>query len=241
VNRQELAATERWLLAQELLSQVRHPLRNKLGSVRNAAFFIRRSLEKSGMPTDPRVASFLKLIDEELHTADRQLTSGFGGTRESASPRSRTQLSECIDGALVLRAPPAGVSISVQCAEDPTLWLNAGEVIVALGCLLDNACESIAGAGEIKLSTSTKDDCVAVAVSDSGGGFSADSAEHAFDAFYSTKPGHLGLGLNLVQRILADYGGRAVLDSSVRGANLTVLLPRALAKPEPQLRLQEPP
>ena len=38
INRQKLASVERRLLAEELLSYLRHAVSNKLGSIRNAAF-----------------------------------------------------------------------------------------------------------------------------------------------------------------------------------------------------------
>lgn len=49
---------------------------------------------------------------------------------------------------------------------------------------------------------------VVVAVSDSGIGISDEITGHVFDAFFSTKPGGLGMGLSICRSIIEDHGGR---------------------------------
>lgn len=227
-TRSQVAARERWLLAEELLSQLRHPLRNKLSSIRNAAYYIRRSLEKSGMPADPRVGTFLTLIADELSAAEQHLALGAGPTERSSGPILPVRLSECAQTALQQYAVPAEIAVTVQCEQDPALYLPAPDLVVALGCLLDNACESIAGAGCIRLSTSASQDWVTFSVADSGTGFTPESAKRAFEAFYSTKPLHLGLGLNLVQRVVKGHGGEVLLEGEPASACVTLRFPKTL-------------
>jgi signal transduction histidine kinase len=47
-----------------------------------------------------------------------------------------------------------------------------------------------------------------VAVRDSGPGFEPQSLDRLFDAFYTTKPEGMGLGLAISRRIIAAHGGR---------------------------------
>jgi C4-dicarboxylate-specific signal transduction histidine kinase len=51
-------------------------------------------------------------------------------------------------------------------------------------------------------------DAVRVAVQDSGIGFDPQSAERIFDAFHTTKPGGLGMGLSISRSIVESHGGR---------------------------------
>jgi signal transduction histidine kinase len=49
---------------------------------------------------------------------------------------------------------------------------------------------------------------VIVGVRDSGPGLAPEALEHVFDAFYTTKPGGLGMGLSICRSIIEAHGGR---------------------------------
>jgi signal transduction histidine kinase len=51
-------------------------------------------------------------------------------------------------------------------------------------------------------------DQVRVSVQDSGIGVDPLSAERIFDAFHSTKPGGMGMGLSISRSIVESHGGR---------------------------------
>jgi signal transduction histidine kinase len=44
-------------------------------------------------------------------------------------------------------------------------------------------------------------------VRDSGPGLAPETFEHVFDAFYTTKPGGLGMGLSICRSIIEAHGG----------------------------------
>ena len=52
------------------------------------------------------------------------------------------------------------------------------------------------------------DDHVVVAVQDAGVGIDAQKTDELFSAFYTTKPGGLGLGLSISRSIIEGHGGR---------------------------------
>jgi signal transduction histidine kinase len=63
-------------------------------------------------------------------------------------------------------------------------------------------------------------------VQDSGPGLDPESLDHVFDAFYTTKPHGLGMGLAISRSIVEAHGGRlwATANSS-RGAVFQFKLP----------------
>jgi signal transduction histidine kinase len=69
-------------------------------------------------------------------------------------------------------------------------------------------------------------DDVLVAVRDSGPGLVPASLERLFDAFYTTKPGGLGMGLSICRSIVEAHGGRLWATANVpHGAIFQFTLP----------------
>ncbi|WP_394837831.1 hypothetical protein LVJ94_13045 [Pendulispora rubella] len=73
LTKDPLGAAEQIVILEELASSVRHDLRNRLGNIRNAAFWLRRRFEGVPQAEDPRVGTFFSLIDEEVFAADNLL------------------------------------------------------------------------------------------------------------------------------------------------------------------------
>jgi C4-dicarboxylate-specific signal transduction histidine kinase len=97
--------------------------------------------------------------------------------------------------------------------------------------LVMNGMESIMkhknGARELSVASSNHEsDTVLVAVSDTGEGLDSASLDHIFDAFFSTKPGGMGMGLAISRTIIESHGGRLWADAnSPQGAVFQFTLP----------------
>ena len=65
-----------------------------------------------------------------------------------------------------------------------------------------------------------------VTVGDTGPGLAPAMLEHLFEAFYTTKPGGLGLGLSICRSIVEAHGGRLLASANVpRGAIFQFTVP----------------
>jgi signal transduction histidine kinase len=68
---------------------------------------------------------------------------------------------------------------------------------------------------------------VSVTVRDSGPGLGPEGLERLFDAFYSTKPDGMGMGLAICRSIIDTHGGKIFAAANVpRGAVFCFTLPR---------------
>ncbi len=68
---------------------------------------------------------------------------------------------------------------------------------------------------------------VVVAVKDSGVGIPAETTDRLFDAFFSTKPSGLGIGLSVCRSIIGGHGGRLWVTNNTAepGATFRFALP----------------
>jgi PAS domain S-box-containing protein len=127
---------------------------------------------------------------------------------------------------------------------------DAGQLKQVLMNLVGNARDAMPGGGRVTVETANvnmpragsltneREAFVALSVTDTGIGMSAETAEHLFEPFFTTKePGSgTGLGLSIIHSIITDLGGTIHVDSRPgSGAAFTVYFPRAGADMEVHL------
>jgi len=97
-----------------------------------------------------------------------------------------------------------------------------------------NGIQAISGAGRVSLAVLQNHDNVAITISDTGRGISADALPRIFKPFFTTRSEGTGLGLSLASGIVQSHGGHIDVTSTVgKGTTFKVYLP--LARPgEPQ-------
>jgi PAS domain S-box-containing protein len=126
----------------------------------------------------------------------------------------------------------SGVSLQTQLATG--LPLVQGDRIQLQQVMLNlivNAIEATSGASEgaRELLISTEKDAsnaVLGAVRDSGPGLDPEGLSRLFDAFYTTKPGGMGMGLSICRSIIEAHGGRIWATANIpRGAAFHFTLP----------------
>ena len=99
--------------------------------------------------------------------------------------------------------------------------------------LILNAVEAMGDAGEgtreLQIGTEAeKTKEIRIEIRDSGPGLSAEALERPFEAFYTTKPNGMGMGLSICRSIIEAHGGRIWATANVpQGAVFHFTLPLA--------------
>jgi C4-dicarboxylate-specific signal transduction histidine kinase len=120
-----------------------------------------------------------------------------------------------------------GVSVQTQLAEGlPLIQGDRVQLQQVILNLIINAVEAMSGVseGSRELLIGTGKDAlggVLVAVQDSGPGLNPESFDRLFDAFYTTKPGGMGMGLSICRSIVEAHGGQ-IWASRTAGPGATV-------------------
>src|SRR5262249_33963168 len=120
-----------------------------------------------------------------------------------------------------------GVVVQTRLAEGlPLIQGDRVQLQQVLLNLILNAVEAMSGVseGSRELRIGTEPDAaggVLVIVQDSGPGLPPESVDHLFDAFYTTKPGGMGMGLSICRSIVEAHGGQ-IWAAGAAGSGATV-------------------
>jgi signal transduction histidine kinase len=124
-----------------------------------------------------------------------------------------------------------GVSVRTQLAEGlPRVQGDRVQLQQVLLNLIINAIEAMRDVGEgereLLISSYNEPDGVSVEVRDSGPGFAPADIDRVFEAFYSTKPSGMGLGLSICRSIIEAHNGRLWASPNLpRGAIFRFIAP----------------
>jgi PAS domain S-box-containing protein len=125
-----------------------------------------------------------------------------------------------------------GISVRTQLAETlPAIQGDRVQLQQVILNLLINAVEAMSGMSEglreLLISTAKTDsEGVLVAVRDSGPGLAPEGLERLFEAFYTTKPDGLGMGLSICRSIIEAHGGQMSATTNVpQGAVFQFTIP----------------
>jgi C4-dicarboxylate-specific signal transduction histidine kinase len=168
----------------------------------------------------PDVEEARQAIEHVVRDADRA-RQVIGWIRElirKAPPRKeRFDISEAIREVVVLtraEAVKSGVAVEARFAQGlPRVRGDRVQLQQVVMNLVINAFEAMSGSGggprELLMDASIDGPSgLLVTVQDSGPGLSPESFDRLFDAFYTTKPGGMGMGLSICRSIIESHGGR---------------------------------
>ena len=230
----DLAHMNRLSMMGELTASLIHEVTQPIGSARNNARAALNFLDND--PSDlGEVREALECVVGDADRA-RDIIDRIRAHIKKAAPRKdHIDLNEAITEVIGLaRSAIAEKGVSVQSHLGEGLPVIKGDRVqlqqVVLNLIL-NAVESMSSLDvsprELLLSAkhSGAND-VLVAVRDSGSGIDLDHIERVFEAFYTTKPSGMGMGLSICRSIIDAHGGRLWAEANEpRGAVFQFTLP----------------
>jgi PAS domain S-box-containing protein len=172
----------------------------------------------------------------QLKTASNKIESVIRRVMDFSRPNSLetvlVDINQCFQEAINLSSislRKARIEIEQSLAQGlPKCYANPNLIEQAILNLINNAAkamEDTRGTKKIKLTSSQKNGSIVMGVSDSGPGVPFEIRDRIFDPFFS-RNASMGIGLSIVQRIIADHGGYIYADTSeLGGAEFKIELP----------------
>lgn len=219
----------------------------------NALAIIRGYTELLGTEFDPRSAAGEDLghMQTAVDRAAAVTRKVLAFSRRQSAERVVLDLNRLVHdlGPMLRQSVTSRVEVDLRL--ESGLWpvlADHGQMEQVLVNLAANARDAMPDGGVLSIATANRTvtavspatagfppgDYVSLSVADQGVGMTAEVREHIFEPFFSTKSamGGTGLGLAMVHGLVAESGGRIVVDTEPgRGSVFTILLPRSHATP----------
>jgi PAS domain S-box-containing protein len=227
-TQEKLIRSEKLAAIGQLASGVGHELRNPLGAIKNAVFYVRRRIGNTDLPaTEPRVMEFLDIIDEEVNAANKVITDLLGFSRVAKPTVSPISIAGVIEDALKHNPLPENIQLASVIDENlPMVMVDADQVRQVFINIVLNALQAMPDGGRLGIRARSKGEFVEVEFSDNGSGIPTSAIKKIFDPLFTTKAKGIGLGLSVCKSILERHGGDIWVESKVgSGSTFTVSLP----------------
>ncbi len=205
---------------------VSHEIRNPLTSVIG---FLQIALERLETLDVEQARTFLTMTTHELDHITRVTDALLVLARAGRSTESLLRVDELLSALVDSwqgEASAQGIHFMLSLNPVPFILADEKELMLAFQHLLQNAFEAIEDGGMIIVRTNFDpvEGHVRVDVSDTGPGIPNYMTDRIFDVFFTTKGGHFGLGLPIMQRIVTDRGGEIRVSSKGHGTTFSLLL-----------------
>lgn len=221
LHRDALAQMTRLSTMGELIAGLAHEVKQPLYAITNfaTATSVALSNVQHGSPIDEGWLQEMKAWNNGVQAASKRANDIIQRLREFArkgeGKREKTSIDRLLEDSIGLVAFEARQSNTIVTTE---LADGLADVVIdriqceqVLVNLLHNAYEALAdheGQRRVIVRAEPSDEFVEVQIEDNGPGIPTDQNGKLFEAFYTTKPSGMGMGLAISQTIVEDHGGR---------------------------------
>jgi len=226
---------ERLAVVGKMAVQVAHEVRNPLGSITLNLDLIHKEIDRlaagGGHPPDEG-RTLIKDMREEIRRIGRVIEDYLRFARLPKLQRQPLDLNAFFDQKLAfLSTELEQANVKLHTHFDPALTKISAypdQLWQAMLNLIRNSCEAMPGGGELTIGTRIEGRQVLLRVSDNGEGMTEEHLQQVFAPFFTTKKEGIGLGMALVQQIVAEHGGQIQCESAKgKGCTFTISLPLA--------------
>ncbi|MBW2554831.1 MAG: two-component sensor histidine kinase, partial [Deltaproteobacteria bacterium] len=218
---QLLLRKEKLAVLGELAGSVSHELRNPLGVIKNAVYFLNMKMDTS---KDKAIKENLTILTREINTANKIISDLLDFTRDKSPVRLDINLNPLVKEMLSKSLIPNNIRVISDLTESMVpIAIDPTQVAQVFLNLIENGLQSMEEGGTLKVSTRVIDSTIEVSFADEGCGIPEDNLDKIFDPLFTTKTKGIGLGLAISKSMLEANGGSISVESDgEKGSTFTV-------------------
>jgi PAS domain S-box-containing protein len=221
---EQLIRQEKLAVLGQLAGGVGHELRNPLGAISNAVYFLNMVLEEP----DPEVQETLEILQKEVKTSERTISGLLDFARTKAPTRRKVHLKEVVQETLSRATVPENVEVVSQLdGRLPAILADPDQLGQVFGNIILNAVQAMPEGGRLVVKSQVPSpEWVAISFTDTGVGIPEDNLSKLFEPLFTTKAKGIGLGMAVTKTLVEGHGGTIEVESEVgKGSTFTVKLP----------------
>jgi signal transduction histidine kinase len=228
----EAQHAQHFALLGRLAAGVSHEIRNPLSAIFLHVDLLEEELRQPSPESAAALTQALTEIKAQLARLDDLLQDYLSLARVATIERTPQDLGGAVQAWAQEWQPLAtshGVRLQLEDMEHlGTVPLHASTLRRAILNLMQNALDAMPQGGTLTLRGEGTATEVQLQVRDTGSGIPTEQLPHIFEPLYTTKQEGTGLGLYIMQEIVAAHRGKVNVESVVgQGTTFTLTLPRA--------------
>jgi len=228
---EQLVRREKLATLGQLAGGVAHELRNPLGVINSAVYYLNVVLSDA----DETIIEYLEMISQQVRHATKIVSDLLDFARIRLARREDVSLATLIERTLGKQPPPEGVQVTTEIPPGlPTVFVDPEQMEQVLVNLVRNAYDAMPDGGRLTIAAKrVTGPSIRIQISDSGCGIAEENMDRLFEPLFTTKVRGIGLGLTVSKSLVEANGGSIEAESDGvpgKGSTFTVHLPLANAK-----------
>ncbi len=226
---EQVQRNERLVAMGALASSVAHEIRNPLNSIGTIA----QQLGKDFLPNDnaEEYKSLTDLVYKEVKRINETVENFLKFSKPQpikAEPFLLSELFDQLEKQYSQVLSRKAIKLKMELSYDGNVVWDKTQVKQVFINLFENAIDALESEGEIEITAQEKNkDLVEIKFADTGKGISSDNQKRIFNLYFTTKTKGSGIGLSIVQKIIAEHNGLISVNSEPgKGTAFTIRLPK---------------
>lgn len=206
---------------EKLIRMMSHEVNNSVGAVRSLLESSLRYAEQVGEEDRPDFTSALQIASARMDALNRFMAAFADVVRIPPPRKTPTRIAELVQNVAALLRPELterNITINLSLSDRSLYDADASQMEQVLLNIFRNAIDAIHRDGTI---TAAMHNGV-LSITDTGPGIPETARPELFTPFFTTKPNGRGLGLTIVQEILANHGYAFSLENASPGARFEI-------------------
>ena len=223
----ELVRQERLAVLGQLTATVAHEIRNPLGTVRTSIFSLSENIKRN---EKKRVDRAILLAERNILRCDGIITELLDFTRQKNLKKRPIEIDPWLENLLAQQIIPEQIEYKLALDSRVLVPVDTEYLRRAVVNVIDNAIQALEEKGGASMGltvrTTIAGERIEIGVADTGPGIPDDIREKIFEPLFSTKSIGVGLGLSIVEDIMAEHrGGVDIASEPGKGTEVVLWLP----------------